>query len=95
MSYQLILHSAAENDLSDLPQRLQSDVVFKHLPKIATAPYKSGISKRGKLSKLRGYNFGPKGGYRIVYTILEELRQVMVIAIGPHDQAYRRAERRI
>ena len=54
MSYQLILHSAAENDLTDLPQRLQRDVVFKHLPKISESKLVGRISK---FDKCRNVNF--------------------------------------
>ena len=94
MTYEVVLSSAAQRDLDDLPPDLLSALQTTHFPRIASHPRDAGRPKKGRLKGIFGYDFGPRRGYRVLYEILEAKRIVLVIAIGPHDQAYRRAERR-
>lgn len=71
------------------------ELAKKHFPAISSAPRKVGKPKKGILLGVWGYNWGPKGGYRILYEIYEKEKIVLVIAIGAHDQAYRKAGHRI
>lgn len=94
MSYRIIIPPAAEKDLNNLPTRLLDALENTHFPRIAGNPRADARPKSGRLAGIWGYDFGPRGGYRILYEILDDTRQVLLIAIGPHDQAYRRAARR-
>lgn len=92
--YSIRLSQASQRDLDDLPARMLDELASKHFPRISQDPRKVGRPKSGVLSGIWGYDFGPKGGYRILYEIHDKERIVLVIAIGPHDQAYRKASRR-
>ncbi|MFN4218687.1 MAG: type II toxin-antitoxin system RelE family toxin [Candidatus Bipolaricaulia bacterium] len=93
--YQLVLSRAAAKDLQSLPPKLIKQLQNKCLPVLSVNPRGAGNPKHGPLAGLYSYNFGPRRGYRIVYEVVDSERLVVVIAIGPHDQAYRRARRRI
>jgi mRNA-degrading endonuclease RelE of RelBE toxin-antitoxin system len=94
MTYEVVLSSWAKRDLDDLPSSLLASLRDIHFPRIAANPRDVGRPKKGRLSGVLGYDFGPRHGYRVLYEILDAKRIVLVIAIGPHDQAYRRAQRR-
>lgn len=92
--YQVVLSRAAAKDLQRLPPKLIEQLQNRCLPALSVNPRSAGNPKHGPLAGLYSYNFGPRGGYRIVYEIIDSKRLVLVIALGPHDQAYRRARRR-
>lgn len=94
MTYEVVLSSAAERDLDDLPANLLSALRITHFPRIAANPRDVGRPKKGRLAGVFGCDFGPRRGYRILYEVFDAKRIVLVIAIGTHDQAYRNAERR-
>jgi mRNA-degrading endonuclease RelE of RelBE toxin-antitoxin system len=94
MSYEVVLSSAAQRDLDALPPNLLTALQTAHLPRIAADPRAAGRPKKGRLAGIYGYDFGPRRGYRVLYEVVDARRIVLVLAIGPHDQAYRRAERR-
>jgi len=89
-----VLSRAAAKDLQKLPHKLIDQLQSRCLPALSVNPRSAGNPKHGPLTGLYSYNFGPRGGYRIVYEVLDSEHLVLVIAIGPHDQAYRRARRR-
>ncbi len=89
-----MLSRAAAKDLQRLPPKLIEHLQNKCLPALSTNPRGVGNPKHGTLAGLYSYNFGPRGGYRLVYEVIDGERLVLVIALGPHDQAYRRASRR-
>ena len=95
MNYQLRMSRAAKRDLDDVPNRLLDALIQRHFPRIAANPRAVGRPKSGRLRGVWGYDFGPRGGYRILYEIFDGEREVLIIAIGSHDKAYRRALRRI
>nr|BAL59559.1 hypothetical conserved protein [Candidatus Acetothermum autotrophicum] len=94
LRYQVVLSRAAAKDLQRLPRKLIAHLQNRGFPALADNPHGAGHPKHGPLAGLYSYNFGPHGGYRVVYEILDSERLILVIAIGPHDQAYRRAARR-
>jgi len=94
MTYEVVLSSAAQRDLDTLPLNLLSALHATHFRRIAADPRSVGRPKKGRLTGVFGYDFGPRHGYRILYEVLDAKRIVLVIAIGTHDQAYRSAERR-
>lgn len=94
MTYEVVLSLAAQRDLDTLPPSLLSALQTNHFPRIAASPRGVGRPKKGRLAGVFGYDFGPRRSYRVVYEVLDAKRLVLVIAIGPHDQAYRKAERR-
>ncbi len=94
MTYEVILSTAAQRDRDALPANLLSALENIHFARIADRPREVGRPKKGRLAGIFGYNFGPRRGYRVLYEVLDAKRLVLVIAVGPHDQAYRRAERR-
>ena len=94
MNYRLRMSRAAGKDIDDLPGRLLDALTQKHFPRIAANPRGVGRPKSGRLTGVWGYDFGPRGGYRILYEIFDEEKEVLIMAIGSHDQAYRKALRR-
>lgn len=97
MAYRYEFHEAAGKDLFKLTQRdhaLLHAITVIHIPAILKDPYAAGEPKKGKLAHLRAYNLKVKNvAYRLVYAIEGDV--VEFIAIGPHDEAYARAERRV
>lgn len=81
-----------EKDINQLPARVQDAIESKHIPKIAADPYAVSEPLHGNLRGLRSYHFGREPEYRMVYYIREN--RIIVIAVGPHNQAYRRARYR-
>lgn len=94
MTYEVVLSTGAQRDLDALPPNLLSALHKTHFPRIAAQPRVVGRPKKGRLSGIYGYDFGPRRGYRVLYEVLDAKHVVLVIAIGTHDQAYRKAERR-
>jgi addiction module RelE/StbE family toxin len=92
--YKVEFSKAARRDLRDLPDDLLDQLETRHLSVIGNSPREVSRPKHGKLAGVWGYDFGPRGGYRILYEVNDSKSLVTVIAIGTHDQAYRRAERR-
>jgi mRNA-degrading endonuclease RelE of RelBE toxin-antitoxin system len=94
MTYEVVLSVAAQRDLDGLPPNLLSDLQIMHFSRIGANPRGAGRPKKDRLAGVFGYDFGPRRGYRVLYEVFDAKRIVLVMAIGPHDQAYRRAERR-
>ena len=55
-----------------------------------------GHALQGSLHGVRALEFTLKGSvaYRAVYTIVDEQRVCVVFLVGPHENIYKRAERR-
>lgn len=51
--------------------------------------------KRGDLAGLRAFDLSHPSGWRAPFTLDAERRIVKVLSIGPHDDAYRAAKRRM
>ncbi|MGH2516617.1 MAG: type II toxin-antitoxin system RelE/ParE family toxin [Ktedonobacterales bacterium] len=97
MAFRYEFQEAAAKDLFKLTQRdhpLLHAIATTHIPAILKDPYALGEPKKGKLAAVRAYDLKVKNvAYRLNYAIEGDV--VRFIAIGPHDEAYARAERRI
>jgi mRNA-degrading endonuclease RelE of RelBE toxin-antitoxin system len=91
MGFILELSPAANRDLKKLPNNVQKEILFTHLPAIQDDPYGVGVPLRGALKGERCYHFGRKSEYRIVYLIEEEL--ITVTILGTRESIYKRARR--
>ncbi len=90
--YALALTRAAEKDLDDL--RTYRRKVLGALRALRTAPY-TGHALAGNLKGVRSLEFSlPGGAYRAAYVLDEARLRCLVIAVGPHENFYRLAERR-
>lgn len=96
MAYRYEFLEAAARDLFKLTrhnQPLLHAVATVHVPAILRDPFAAGEPKKGDLAHVRAYDLSLKGvAYRLIYQIEGDL--VLFIAIGTHDEAYRRASRR-
>lgn len=96
MAFRYEFIEAAAKDLFKLTRRnhaLLHAIATEHIPRVLADPYGVGEQKRGKLADVRAYNIKADNvAYRLVYRVQADV--VLFIAIGPHDEAYARAERR-
>lgn len=91
MDFTLELSPAANRDLKRLPNNVQKEILFTHLPAIKKDPYGVGMPLWGDLKGERCYHFGRKPEYRIVYFIEGEL--ITVTILGTRENIYKRARR--
>ncbi len=70
-----------------------TEILYKSLKKLEKNPYTNSRAKSGDLSKTRGMDWG--NGYRILFRIHEEDKIVEILSIDAHDNAYRKAKKRI
>lgn len=96
MAFRYVFIEAAAKDLYKLTQRNQPllhAIVTEHIPAILKDPHAAGEQKKGKIANCRAYNLKVQNvAYRMVYRVQGDV--VEFIAIGPHDEAYAKAERR-
>ena len=97
MTYSLVIKEEVEKDLSKLSST-QKMLVLKQFKKLQTSPELGAL-----LGNKSGYNLSgcrkmyvDKKKVRIVYTILEEIITVEVVAVGKRDDmaVYAKAEKR-
>lgn len=93
IEFTLELSPAARRDLKRLPNDVQREILFTHLPKIQSDPYVAGTPLDGALSGERCYHFGRKPEYRIVYLIEDKL--ITVTVIGTRENIYKRAKKHL
>ena len=81
----------------DLPKLKKSglnlEILGKKISKLETNPYSNSKAKSGDLSSIRALNWGD--GYRIVLEIDELNKEVNIISIDKHDNAYKKAKKRV
>ncbi len=98
MAYDVEFASSAVADLEKLIRynpALAVRLIAEHIPAIVHDPKAVGETKRGDLAGLGAYGFSFRGvAYRVVYRVDDEPSRVVVLAIGIHDEAYRRARDR-
>ena len=85
MSYEVLLHSAAERELNRLPQEYFNaiDVAIRHL---GSNPRPLGVKKlEGQLHRIR------IGTWRVIYAILDKERRVVVLRVTKrNERTYKR-----
>ena len=91
MDFTLEISPAANRSLRKLPNSVQKEIVYTHLPAITKDPYGVGRPLRGSFKGEFCYHFGRKPEYRIVYLIEEEL--ITVTILGTRESIYKRAKR--
>jgi mRNA-degrading endonuclease RelE of RelBE toxin-antitoxin system len=92
--YEVDLTRHAEKDLKAL--RAWNAAIFRHLARLETNP-EAGHLLKGALHGCRSLELNLKGSgaYRAVYVIAPGERVCTVFLIGPHENIYREAERRV
>lgn len=96
MAYRYEFLEAASKDLFKLTRHNHSllhAIASIHIPQILRDPYAAGEPKKGNLAHVRAIDLTVFGtAYRLIYQIEGDV--VVIVAIGPHDQAYASAARR-
>jgi mRNA-degrading endonuclease RelE of RelBE toxin-antitoxin system len=91
--YSLILAPAAKRDFKKLPQNVQNQIVFEHLPENERDPLGVGKLLFGVLKGELSYHFGRNPEYRIISFI--DNNSVFVTIIGSRENIYKHAKRRV
>lgn len=72
-----------------------SPLLLKMIEDLESHP-KSFPKKQGRLADARAYRLRYRGAaWRAVYLVIDELQEVEVLSLAPHDEAYAQAERRV
>ena len=93
--YTLELSSAAWQDLKFIQRQypmIYKEIIITCLPQLAFEPLTCSEALKGDLSELHAYHFHRKPEFRIIFQLIKQI--VLVIAIGSHDEAYRKAKQR-
>jgi len=82
-----------EKDLDDLKHHREQAVAA--IPQLETNPL-LGHTLTGSFHGTRSLEFNLKGGgaYRAVYTVIDETRVCIIFIVGPHENIYKKADRR-
>ena len=93
-SYRVEVTKAAEDDLDEL-KNLREEAV-KKLLELEDNPADKTSTLSGKLKGLRSYKFNlPDGAYRAILKIYTDESVCPLILIGPRENLYRKAARRV
>ena len=87
---------AAERDLMRSRRRFPQtfdEIGAVHVSRLEADPWSTTEPLRGDLADYRSYHFGRRPEWRMIVRIIQ--RVVLVIALGPHDEGYRRAKNRV
>jgi mRNA-degrading endonuclease RelE of RelBE toxin-antitoxin system len=92
--YQVELAEGARKDLQKLRQHREQ--IGQALQRLETDPL-AGHTLQGSLYGLRSLAFTVKGSgaFRAIYGVLDAEAVCLVIIVGPHENIYDRAERRV
>lgn len=85
MEWSLVVGPGAERDIRKLDARTQSRI-FVALNKLSVNPRPPGVEK---LSQRHNFWRMRSGDYRIIYTIEERLRRVLILVVRHRRDAYR------
>jgi mRNA-degrading endonuclease RelE of RelBE toxin-antitoxin system len=92
--YRVELTDGAVKDLKKLRQHRQQ--IAEALGQLETNPL-AGHLLKGTLNRLRSLEFTVKGSgtFRAVYGVLDTDAVCLAVIVGPHENIYDRAERRV
>lgn len=92
--FEVELTDQAEKDLKRL--RPWTDQAVQALLQLESNPHR-GHTLAGSLRGARSLEFSLKGGgqYRAVYLVLDDEKVCLVFIVGPHENIYEKAERRV
>jgi mRNA-degrading endonuclease RelE of RelBE toxin-antitoxin system len=90
------LSRETRRDLKQRQLRPHLTQILRALATLETDPY-AGHALAGSLSGLRSLTFTVKGSgaFRAVYGFVDEDTVCLVIIVGPHENIYAKAERRV
>jgi mRNA-degrading endonuclease RelE of RelBE toxin-antitoxin system len=97
MTFNVEFHPKAAKEAKNmLRMNLELNDEFRqYLEELAEEPYKFP-KKKGKLKSCRALYFKVKGNdWRLIFRIIDARDLVEILAIGPHDDAYSSAEKRL
>lgn len=94
MEYQVkFLKSVLDKDIPKLKKSgINLEALHRNLVKLRANPYITSKAKTGDLLGYRGMDFNK--GYRLVFKIDENKKEVIVVSIDSHDVAYKKAKKR-
>ncbi len=92
--YAVQLTNAATKDLKKL--RSHKDRIEEALGELETNPL-AGHTLKGSLTGLRSLDFTVKGSgaFRAVYAVFDDDTVCLIVIVGPHENIYDVAERRV
>jgi mRNA-degrading endonuclease RelE of RelBE toxin-antitoxin system len=93
--YQISLTKEAAGDLERLRKAgINLSPLGRYIKRLGKNPYIVSKEKSGNLAKLRAVEWG--NGYRLVFEIFEDVdpKEVLIVSIDKHDDAYKKAGRR-
>jgi len=94
--YELYTLKAVRRDLRKITKPAAHQIVHFCFPRIAQDPYKEGISLHGNLRNYWKYIFKHKGTeYRIIYSISDKTKEVLVVLVGSREGLYEKLLRRL
>ena len=97
MTFNVEFHPKAAKEAKDmLRMNLELNYDFRqYLEELAEEPYKFP-KKKGKLKSCRALYFKVKGNaWRLIFRIIDARDLVEIVAIGPHEDAYSSAVKRL
>ena len=93
MEYQIKLLKDAEKDLENLYKTgINLKPLKRYFSRLQNNPYIVSKSKKGDIANCRAVEWG--AGYRLIFKIFEEDKNVLILAIDKHDGAYKKAKKR-
>lgn len=91
MAWNLCFHPGVKKDLRRISSEARNSLLERIFPLLKEKPY-CGEPLHGPL---RGFWKYRTGKYRITYSVNKELREIIVIEIGPRGGFYERLRRRL
>ena len=92
--YEVLLTNAVKKDLKRL--RTHRERIGEALGELETNPL-AGHTLKGTLTGLRSLDFTVKGSgaFRAVYAVIDDDAVCLIIIVGPHENIYEAAQRRV
>ncbi len=84
MTYQVLIKRSAEKELNGLPAEIKNRI-SRRLLILETSPRPPGVKR---LQGQEAYRMRV-GDYRVLYTVEDRLREVMIYAVGHRRDVYR------
>ena len=93
MSYEIKLNTRATKQLRKLDPHIKEIVKRRLRETLRLDPHRYPLLS-GKYSGMRKFAFStPAGEFRVVYTIREDKRRVIVVFVGPRENFYKELQR--
>ncbi len=86
MKYRVLFKESVEKDFKKIPKARLRIIYEKIHHLLAEDPWKKGESLKGKWEGLKKFNVPP---FRIIYTIFEEQKTILILRIRHRKDVYR------